>query len=106
MIEPTNWWKTKVVMFIAKHTPKCHDMTRLISESLDRPLPLSMRIRMRIHYFICAWCERYRDQLGFLSKALHSGPERDENKTPGGLSPEKRAGLKASLRQNLAAKTQ
>src|SRR5687768_17588157 len=40
VIEPTNWWKTRLVTFIAEHTPKCHDVTRLISESLDRPLPL------------------------------------------------------------------
>ena len=32
MIEPTNWWKTKIVLFIPKHTPKCHDITRLISK--------------------------------------------------------------------------
>jgi hypothetical protein len=98
MIEPTNWWKTKVVMFIAKHTPKCHDITRLISESLDRPLPLRTRIKMRIHYLICVWCERYRDQLGFLRKALHSCPEHEENKPPGSLPPAARTRLKAALR--------
>jgi len=100
MIEPTNWWKTKVVMFIAKHTPRCHDITRLISQSLDRPLPLRTRIKMRIHYLICVWCERYRDQLGFLREALHSCPERDENKAAGNLTARTRAGLKVALRSN------
>jgi hypothetical protein len=41
VIEPTNWWKTNIVLFIPKHTPKCHDITRLIFEG--RHLDLSLR---------------------------------------------------------------
>ena len=98
MIEPTNWWKTKVVMFIAEHTPKCHDITRLISQSLDRPPPLRTRIAMRIHYIICVWCERYRDQLGFLREAMKSCPEKGSEKKRGGLSPEARTRLRTVLK--------
>ena len=97
MIEPTNWWKTKVVMFIAEHTPKCHDITRLISQSLDRPLPLRTRIAMRIHYLICVWCERYRDQLGFLRKAVKSCPEHGAERMRGNLSPDARTRLKTAF---------
>jgi hypothetical protein len=97
VIEPTNWWKTKLVTFIADHTPKCHDITRLISQSLERPLPLRTRIAMRVHYLICVWCERYRDQLGFLGKALKSCPEIGVEKMRGGLSPAARAKLKTAL---------
>lgn len=99
MIEPTNWWKTKLVMFIAKHTPTCHDMTRLISESLDRPLPLRTRILMRIHYLICVWCERYRDQLSLLRKALHSALEQSADKMPGALPLDARNRLKLAMRK-------
>jgi hypothetical protein len=98
VIEPTNWWKTKVVMFIAEHTPKCHDITRLISESMERPLPLRTRIALRIHSLICVWCERYRDELGFLRKALNSCPEHGAEKMRGGLSSDSRTRLKGSLK--------
>jgi hypothetical protein len=97
VIEPTKWWKTKLVMFIAEHTPKCHDMTRLISESMDHPLPVRTRIAMRIHYFICVWCQRYQDQLGFLRGALHSLPTEEQSKPSGKLSPEARTRLKVTL---------
>ncbi len=70
MIEPTSWWKAKIVTWVAEHTPKCHDMTRLISQSQDGPLPLGTRVKMWLHYRICVWCERYRDQLGFIGKAM------------------------------------
>lgn len=98
MIEPTNWWKTKIVMFVAKHTPKCHDITRLVSESMDRPLPLRTRIAMRIHYLICQWCDRYRKQLGFLREALKSCPEPEENAAKGSLPAPAKDRLKVKLR--------
>ena len=98
MIEPTNWWKTKIVMFVAAHTPKCHDITRLISQSLDRPLPLRTRIAMWIHYRICVWCERYRDQLGFLREALQSCPDQGAERMRGRLSPDAQSRLKVAVR--------
>ena len=98
MIEPTNWWKTRLVMFIARHTPKCHDITRLISESMEHPLPIRTRLAMRIHYLICVWCERYRNQLGFLRTALKSCPERGTDALRGHLSPEARTRLKTVVR--------
>lgn len=96
MIEPTNWWKTKVVMFVATHTPKCHDITRLISESMDHPLPLRTRISMRLHYLICVWCQRYRDQLALLRKALRVGLSQEPERVHG-LSPDARTRLKVAL---------
>lgn len=84
MMEPTNWWKKKIVEWIAAHTPRCHDMTRLISQSQDAPLPRGTRVKMWLHYRICVWCERYRDQLGFIGKALRRcdhepGPKLDDD---------------------------
>lgn len=99
MSKPHNWWKEKLVTYIAEHTPKCHDMTRLISQSMDGPLPLRTRIAMRMHYLICVWCRRYRDQLGFLREAVKSCPEQGEEKMPGNLTSEARERLKAALRK-------
>jgi hypothetical protein len=69
-IEPTNWLTTAIVKFLARVTPRCHDMTRLISQSQEEPLPPGTRLKMRLHYVICVWCERYRDQIALLRKAL------------------------------------
>ena len=98
MIQPDSWWKEKLVEIIAAHTPRCHDITRLISESMDRPLPWRTRLAMRLHYLICAWCERYRDQLGFLRKALRSCPADDSQEFRGKLTLEARNRLKTALR--------
>ncbi|MGD9330259.1 MAG: zf-HC2 domain-containing protein [Desulfobacterales bacterium] len=46
----------------------CRDVSRLVSDSMDRSLPLSTRIKMRIHLGMCKYCARYAKQLHFLRK--------------------------------------
>lgn len=41
----------------------CKDVTKLLSESMDRSLPLGKRIGVRLHLIICKWCARYGRQL-------------------------------------------
>jgi len=43
--------------------------TRLASLSLDRPPSLKVRLKMRLDYLICVWCERYQKHLTFLHRA-------------------------------------
>src|SRR5262249_59096433 len=70
-----NWWQTKLVIFIGKHTPKCREMVRILSKSLDEPMPLAMRIKKRIHYLICCWCQRYEEQLLYIRKTARAFAE-------------------------------
>jgi len=41
----------------------CKDVTKLLSESMDRSLPLGKRIGVRLHLLICKFCARYERQL-------------------------------------------
>ena len=41
----------------------CKDVTRLLSESMDRSLPLGKRVGVRFHLLICKFCARYERQL-------------------------------------------
>jgi len=63
-----NWLQTKLVIFIGKHTPKCREMVRILSESMDEPLPVTTRIKKRIHFLICCWCQRYEEHLHYMRK--------------------------------------
>ena len=99
-IEPTNWLTTKIVMFLARHTPKCHDMTRLISQERDTPLPWGTRLEMRLHCWICVWCLRYRDQLGFIGRALHVCPEEPVPPDAPGLPAEAKERLRRALQKS------
>jgi predicted anti-sigma-YlaC factor YlaD len=47
----------------------CKQSTRLLSESLDRPLKGSETLRLRLHLITCQGCRNYKAQMGFLREA-------------------------------------
>ena len=51
----------------------CHEVTQLISESFDHPLPFRRRIGMQFHLLICKWCDRFRRQILFIQDSLRRG---------------------------------
>ena len=70
-----NWFERLLVSFIAKRTPKCRGVVRLLSQSMEVKLPVVTRIKIRFHYLICIWCYRYGKQLQALRKIASSLPE-------------------------------
>jgi hypothetical protein len=92
-----NWLQTKLVIFIGKHTPKCRDMVRILSQSMDQPLPLSMRIKKRIHYLICCWCQRYEEQLRYIRKTARQFPEHADEGSNVIFPPETKERIKQKL---------
>ena len=63
-----------LVKFIGKHTPKCREMVRILSQSMDEPMPLMMRIKKRLHFLICCWCQRYEEQLRYIHETVRQFP--------------------------------
>lgn len=55
----------------------CGEVTRLVSESLDRKLPLHQRMGIRIHLFMCKFCSRYRKQLLLMKEVFTCCKESD-----------------------------
>ncbi len=53
----------------------CEKITGLISESMDRKLPLSRRLGIRFHLMMCHLCKRYERQLLFIRSALRRDQE-------------------------------
>ena len=96
-----NWFQTALVKFIGKHTPKCRDMVRILSEGMDKPLPLSMRIRKRLHFLICCWCQRYEEQLHYIRDTARQFPEHADEAEGTPLSDQARQRIKARLAQQI-----
>lgn len=48
----------------------CKQASQLISQSLDRPLSLVDRLKLRFHLFICDACTRFNQQLKQLRIAV------------------------------------
>src|SRR5947207_14150390 len=70
-----NLWQTMLVKLIGKYTPKCQEMVRVLSQSMDEPMPLMMRIKKRLHFLICCWCQRYEEQLRYMRHTARHFPE-------------------------------
>jgi len=85
------------VVLICAITPRCREMTRLISAERDEPLSWLTRLRMRWHYGICVWCVRYRNQLGLLGRLSRSFENESCHENDPRLSEQSKAKLKDIL---------
>ena len=48
----------------------CKEVTRLVSQGLDRRLGLGERVRLRVHLAICDGCTNFKKQTAFLRTAV------------------------------------
>jgi hypothetical protein len=48
----------------------CKEVTRLVSQGLDRRLPFGRRVALRVHLAICDGCTNFTRQMAFLRKAV------------------------------------
>ena len=80
--------KQRCIAWIWGLTPNCADMSRLASQSLETALPLGLRLKMRLHFLVCVWCNRYFKQLTFLHEAALRLEQRAGDLPGRGLSPE------------------
>ena len=70
----------------------------MVSESLDRALPLYQRMGIRIHLMMCKFCTRYRRQLLILSEAIRlKSIHGEEIELPIALPSEAKERIKRSL---------
>ena len=80
--------RARWIEWVWDHTPTCAEMARLSSQGLERPPTWKTRLRMRLHWLICVWCERYYKQLKFLHQAAPRLPEKLQTASNQGLSAE------------------
>ena len=92
-----NWWQTMLVKFIGKHTPKCTEMVRILSQSMDEPMPLMMRIKKRVHFLICCWCQRYEEQLRYMRHTARHFPEHADEASNAIFPPETKERIKRRI---------
>ena len=79
----------------------CKDVTQLISESMDRSLPLGKRIGGRIHPLMWLFCARYERQLLLIRETVRrlvAVEETPEGLFLGALSEDARGRIRQSLR--------
>jgi hypothetical protein len=48
----------------------CKQVTRLVSQGLDRDLGFTERVRLRVHLAICEGCTHFGQQMKLLRRAM------------------------------------
>jgi hypothetical protein len=78
----------------------CREVTRLVSESLDRKLSLWQRVGIRIHFLMCKLCPEAKRQMLLIRKAMRQFTlESSALDADISLSPETRERIKLALKQ-------
>jgi hypothetical protein len=95
-----NRFQTALVKFVRNRTPKCRKVVRILSQSMDSKLSLIMRIKLRLHYLICAWCQRYEKHLHELRKFASSVPDHVDDFSEDALSSTAKERMKEALRED------
>ena len=88
----------RVVLLVARFTPRCPEVVRLLSLGMDRPLPLTTQLKLRVHYLMCSFCERYAKQLQYMRTTAHEFPEKIGEVSDAAMPPDVKERMKDALK--------
>jgi predicted anti-sigma-YlaC factor YlaD len=57
----------------------CREVSRILSDQLDRKLRPMERVRLRLHLAMCKACSRVEGQLSLLRTAMSELPKRRDD---------------------------
>lgn len=81
----------------------CREISQMVSEAMDRKLPLYQRMGIQVHVLMCRYCYRFQKQLLFLRKVIRLDNDAVEEVSSDGHMPrEARKRIKENLIKHLA----
>lgn len=92
--------KHSIRNWLLRKLPTCQQTVEKISQSMDRKLTLRERINLKLHIWICAWCQWYMEHLQFIRDTARAkgaeSPDLSSTSAPT-LSSEARERIKRKL---------
>jgi hypothetical protein len=67
--------KHAVRFWLLRTLPTCQQTVETISQSMERPLLLGERFKLKLHLWICVWCQWYMEHLQVIRDASRTGAE-------------------------------
>jgi hypothetical protein len=89
----------QIVLLICRFTPTCPEVIRILSQGMEQDLSLFTRIKLRIHYLMCSFCDRYAKQLKYIREVSREFPEKIGEISDAKLPSEAKQRLKEALPQ-------
>lgn len=82
-----NEMKRKIRLWLLRRLPACRETVALISKSMEQPLTLRERFLVKVHLWICMWCQWYMEHLQTIRNTLRAQatepPESNFGTAPG-----------------------
>jgi hypothetical protein len=97
--EHRSWLQLQIVLLICRFTPTCPEVVRILSLGMDKQLSLMMRIKLRIHYLMCSFCQRYMQQLKYIREISCEFPNKIGEISDTSLTADAKERMKAAMRQ-------
>ena len=88
--------KHSIRYFLLRRLPVCQQIVETISQSMERKLTLRESINLKLHLWICAWCQWYMEHLHVIREAARAKASESSASGPA-LSAEARERIKRSL---------
>jgi hypothetical protein len=90
--------KHAVRFWLLRTLPACQQTVETISNSMERPLTIGERIKLKIHLWICVWCQWYMEHLQLIRDTSRAhAAEAPESVTSATLSDEARERIRRRL---------
>lgn len=90
--------KHAIRYWLLRKLPTCQQAVEKISQSMERRLTLRERIDLKLHLWICAWCQWYLEHLLIIRETARAKGEFSDLESMGSsLSPEARERIKRKL---------
>jgi hypothetical protein len=88
----------QIVLLICRFTPTCPEVIRILSLGMEKELPLLTRAKLRIHFLMCSFCQRYMEQLKYLRQVAREFPDKIGEVSDAKLPSDAKERMKEALR--------
>ena len=93
--------KHSIRYWLLRRLPTCQQTVQKISQSMETRLPLRERLNIKLHLWICVWCQWYLEHLHIIrdttrARAATDTPDVSSVSNPG-LSSEARERIRRKL---------
>jgi hypothetical protein len=95
--------KHAIRYWLLRTLPTCQMTVEKISQSMERKLTLRERIDLKLHLWICAWCQWYLEHLQLIRDTARA--KGVESPDLGSTSPSLSAEARERIRRNLAGES-
>jgi hypothetical protein len=89
--------KHSIRYWLLRTLPTCQQTVETISQSMERPLTMREQINLKLHLWICAWCQWYLEHLHLIRETARSRAGEPPEYQSGGLSNEARERIRRNL---------